>query len=573
MVDVTNLLLEMLERISLVAVSGYLLTQTAWCRRILNYKMGITGNILTIALFSSMGIVGTYLGVPISDAIANSREVIIMLAGLLFGPLTGTATGLITGLHRYSLGGFTAVPCSLSCVLAGLISGFIYLRYRRTRAPWSVIFGLGLIVNLLQMAMILIISHPFSQALHLVNMIGIPMTLANSIGLVVFIIIIRRAYEREDRIAAEQSHKALHIANHTLPYLRSGLTERTAQAAVDIILQTTEYQAVAMTDTHEVLGFAGAESDHHAPHCQPGLTKATQHTLQSGEITIAMTPQEIGCPQSGCKLASAIVVPLFKMNHLAGTLKLYYTHKKAISHSDIVFAKDIGTLFSTQLDLAELDNQAKLAAKAKLMALHMQINPHFLFNTLNTIASLIRTQPDTARRTLTKLSTLFRFALQKTGKIIPIREELQQVSAYLDIAKIRNGDKLQVVQDIDPAILSYGIPSLTLQPLLENAIQHGLNRKEEGGTLTLEGHAEKDDLCFTIHDDGVGMTVTDQLFEERENHIGIHNVHSRLRGQYGDAYGLSIESQPGAGTTVYVRLPRQAPPEPTLTIKEASAHA
>lgn len=571
MLVISNLLLEMLERISLVAITGYLLTQTSFFRHVLTRKMALPGNILVVFIFSGMGILCSYAGVPINDAIANSREVIIMLSGLLFGPVIGTATGIITGLHRYTMGGFTALPCSLSCILAGLIAGFIRYWYCNNRVPWIVIFMLGIIVNILQMAMILLVAHPFERALALVHTIGLPMTMANSIGLVIFIVILHHAFEREDQIAADQSHKALHIANHTLPYLRLGLTEENAQAAVNIILQTTDYQAVALTNTQEVLGFAGAESEHHAPHKNPGLTSATRHTLETGEITVALNHTEIGCNHPNCKLSSAIVVPLFKRNHLAGTLKMYYTHANAISHSDFVFAKDIGTLFSTQLDLAELDNQSKLADKAKLMALHMQINPHFLFNTLNTISSLIRTQPDEARHILSKLSSLFRFSLQKTGKIITIREELMQVDAYLEIAKIRDGAKLSIVKNIDPEILLYGIPSLTLQPLIENALQHGLHKKESGGTLTIRGYAEKDCICFFIHDDGVGMAVTADLFKEKQDHIGIYNVNARLTGLYGDTYGLKLASRLGEGTTVRVRLPKQ--PLPCPEKKEVRTYA
>lgn len=573
MLVISNLLLEMLERISLVAISGYMLTQTTVFHQVLTRKIGSMGNVVIILLFSSMGIFCSYAGVPIHDAIANSREVIIMLCGLLFGPIIGTVVGIITGIHRYTMGGFTALPCSLSCIFSGLISGFVCYYYQKKKIPWIVIFTLGITVNILQMVMILLTAYPFSRALELVNTIGLPMTAANSMGLVIFMVIVRRAFEQEDRISAEQSHRALHIANHTLPYLRTGLTEKNAQAAVNIILQTTDYQAVALTNTTEVLGFAGVESAHHGPHRNAGLTSATCHTLKTGKITVAANHEEIGCSYPGCKLASAIVVPLFKRNHLAGTLKMYYTQTNAISHSDFVFAKDIGTLFSTQLDLAELDNQSKLADKAKLMALHMQINPHFLFNTLNTISSLIRTQPDTARHILTKLSALFRFSLQKTGKIISIREELFQVHAYLEIAKIRDGDKLSITEHIDPEIFSYGIPSLTLQPLVENALQHGLHKKENGGTLSIKGFIEEDTLCFIIHDDGIGMTVTNEIFKERQDHIGLYNVNARLQGLYGDHYGLKIESTAGQGTTVFIHLPKQLLPTTVSKSKEVIVHA
>lgn len=560
MIIVENtLFFEMLERICVAAVAAFLLSQTPLFRRLLTHnKTRITDRCQSILIFSALAIFGSYAGVPIDDAIANSRVIFVMLAGLLGGPVLGSLTGLIAGIHRYSLGGFTALACSVSCILEGLLAGLIYKLYRGRTLPWPVVLTTGLVGEALQMGIILIIAKPFSQALMLVNTISVPMTVSNSIGLTVFMIIIRRAYEHEDRIAAEQSHKALYIANRTLAYLRGGLTEKNAEATVQIILKNTNYQAIAMTDTTKVIAYAGAEASHHAPLANDNLTQITKLTLQSGTCMIAHNSAEIGCTHPDCHLSTAIVVPLFMMNRIVGTLKLYYTHKQRIAPSDVVFAKGVGLLFSTQLELAEIDNQTQLAAKAKLRALHMQINPHFLFNTLNTISSLTRTQPDQARCLLNRLSTLFRFTLQKTGKIISIKDELYQLDAYLSIAQARQGDKLAIKKNIDPTILSCGIPFLCLQPIVENAIQHGLHKKETGGTLTITGTLEPDNtIQFSIEDDGVGMIVTPELFTVREDHIGLYNVQSRLQGQYGTDYGLTITSTPNSGTIVLIRLPLQ----------------
>lgn len=154
------------------------------------------------------------------------------------------------------------------------------------------------------------------------------------------------------------------------------------------------------------------------------LTNVTYDSLTSGTIHIAYSPAEIGCTHPNCTLSSAIVVPLMIKTRIIGTLKMYYTtptyHPDT---SDIAFAQGLANLFSTQLELTEIDEQRHLTEAAKMQALHTQINPHFLFNTLNTISSLIRTNPELARRLLIKFSQMFRFTLQYTGRVITIEKE------------------------------------------------------------------------------------------------------------------------------------------------------
>lgn len=553
------LLLEMIERMSVAATMAFILSQTRIFRRIVYRQVLLKERLMLAVIFGLIGIMGTYGGIPVNDALANSRVIGVMAAGLIGGRFMGVSAGLIAGGHRYLLGGFTAFPCALSSVCEGFLAGEIHRRYPEKPIPWWIALAAGLTGEALQMLIILITAKPYDMALALVGQIAFPMTIVNSIGIAVFMVIIKTAIDVQQRAGAEQSQKALEIASKTLPYLRRGLDGESAKATADIIFAAGGYDAVAVTGEAQVLACVGAEAGHHGGY-NKSLTKATRGVLAGGQFYIAQTAFDIGCHCPACTLASAIIVPLKRAETVIGTLKLYYTRPNAIGPTDITFATGLAHLFSTQLELTEIDRQAKLAARAELKALQAQINPHFLFNTLNTITSLIRTKPDLARELLVKLSSIFRFTLHKTDHNITLAEELAQVRCYLAIEKARYGEKLTVVEEIEPAVLKYLIPSLTIQPIAENAIKHGLQPKEDGGTITVRAAEMANYIEIDIIDDGVGIDLKHshplQFRPACSERIGLTNVHERLRGQFGVNFGLELDSVPGNGTSIRMRLPK-----------------
>lgn len=553
----SSLLWEMVERMSVAATLAFLLSQFAVFRRMI-YRQGSFAEKAAITMiFGLIGILGTYSGIPIGDALANSRVIGVMAAGLIGGPIMGVSAGLIAGGHRYLLGGFTAISCGIANVCEGLLAGIVHRYYPEKMVPWWIALIAGVVGEVMQMAIILLTARPYDLARELVNAIALPMIVVNSLGIAIFMLIIKTAMYTQEQVGAEQSHKALDIATKTLPYLRHGLDCKSAQATAQIIFDAGRYEAVAITDSKRVLAFVGAEAPHHSPDTL-GLTSSTRKVLSGGEMYIAQSSMEIGCSCTNCKLASAIIVPLKRANQVIGTLKLYYTRTSAVGQADIVFASGVAHLFSTQLELTEIDRQAKLVVRAELKALYAQINPHFLFNTLNTITSLVRTKPDLARELLIKLGAMFRYTLHKTGRTITLNEELEQVRAYLMIEQARYGEKLVIEEEISPLVGKYLIPSLSIQPLVENAIKHGLQPKEHGGRIMIQAMEVNEDIVIHIIDDGVGMDVQKRcpLAVPSPECIGLSNVHERLRGQYGAGYGLAIVSTLGSGTTVIMRIPK-----------------
>lgn len=207
-----------------------------------------------------------------------------------------------------------------------------------------------------------------------------------------------------------------------------------------------------------------------------------------------------------------------------------------------------------------LEEQEKLLLAAKIEALKSQINPHFLFNTLTSISSLIRSQPETARMLIIKLSALLRRLLRSHEHFVTLRDELESVDEYLDIEVVRFGPKLRVSKEIDPDTMELIVPSMILQPLVENSIKHGLSRKVGAGTITIRSYREHGRAIIEVEDDGMGF-LPDRLDQPMSGGIGLSNVRERLRVIYGATYQLKLASEPGKGTRARIEVPELAAAE------------
>jgi two-component system LytT family sensor kinase len=219
---------------------------------------------------------------------------------------------------------------------------------------------------------------------------------------------------------------------------------------------------------------------------------------------------------------------------------------------------------NTRIEM-NLEQNQQLLLKARMDALTSQINPHFLFNTLNTVSSLIRFDPDMARGVVLKLSNILRRLLRKHETFVPLREELEFIDDYLNIEVIRFGrDKLQIFKEIDEDTLDAFVPSMLLQPIVENSIKHGLAPRLSGGQIRVQTHRRDGRLFILITDNGIGMSPG-RLAEVYGGGIGISNVHERLRLLYGDQFAMDIRSQEGEGTHISIEIPELVPVESLVT--------
>ncbi len=385
------------------------------------------------------------------------------------------------------------------------------------------------------------------------------MVVANAVGIYLVVDYMQKHKGVKIKLEDHPIDPTLQIANETLPYMRRGLNEETAQKTAEIILKLSDVSAVALTDREKVLAYIGAASDHHKAG-GPIITYATKQAIATGELMIIKDKKGLQCPEKECSLQSAVIAPMKCRGEVAGTVKLYQTSQGDIQPSVIRLAMAVAQLLGLQMELAELDRQAQLVTKAELEALHAQINPHFLFNTLNTIITYSRTQPETARNLLIRLSAFFRQALKKHGHFNSLREEIEYVNTYLVLEKARFREKLRVKRDIDPTLLDYQVPVLTLQPLVENAVNHGIHPKVGPGTVHITAKLFNGEMLFIIKDDGVGISI-DRMpkvllpWFGSGNGVGLSNVHERLKILFGEDYGLRIVSEVQKGTSIYIRVP------------------
>ncbi|MED4908058.1 sensor histidine kinase [Brevibacillus centrosporus] len=558
------LMMPLAERTAVLIVAALLFTRVRAFRSILNQQATWKEKAVMVMIFSAISILGTYNGIWYQDAIANSRVIGTVVAGLLAGPWVGLMTGLIAGMHRYSLGGFTDLACAISTISEGLIAGLIY-QFRRNRQQeigWTTALIVGFLAEWMQMGIILLVARPYEAALSLIQIISIPMSVVNSLGIAILVIIIDLVKKEEDRIGALQAQRTMQVADKTLSYLREGLTFESAKKVAEEILRTTRVAAVAITDRETVLAHVGAGSSHHV--VGEGIsTKATQEVLDTKEVMIAHSKQEIGCKEANCPLRYAILVPLMRRREVAGVLKLYQDRSRKLSAVDLELVRGLGNLISTQLELAELEKQSRLLADAEIKALHAQINPHFLFNALNTIVSFIRFRPEQARELLIHLGEYFRRNLHDSGGFVSLAEEFEHIEAYLAIERARFGEKLRVEYDIEAGVEGFIVPGLILQPLVENAVKHGLLPKRDGGTVKIKARrTDSHTLELTVADDGVGIGADPFVQphmqkdgKRRLSGIGLSNVKGRLQSIYGQPYGIVIESAPGEGTVCVITLP------------------
>jgi two-component system LytT family sensor kinase len=251
------------------------------------------------------------------------------------------------------------------------------------------------------------------------------------------------------------------------------------------------------------------------------------------------------------------------LGHETAMANVFRLNPEGVDHPLTWVALYLTTVFAVAIPLKiwnstrnerKLEEQQRLLVEARLAALTSQINPHFLFNTLNSVSSLIRTDPDQARLMVVKLSKVLRRLLRKHENFNTLREELSFIEDYLSIELVRFGDKLRFEQDVAADTLDMLLPSMILQPLVENSIKHGISGKVEGGTIRIRTRRSGSRLCLLVEDDGVGIPE-EKLATVLDHGIGVSNVHERLKVLFGNDYRMWIDSHPGQGTHIRIEVP------------------
>ena len=558
-----SLIVSLLQQMCVYVVIVYLLSKTPLFQPLTQVTIRLPNKILCYLIFSAFCIMGTYFGLRIENSIANTRATGAVLGGIVGGPLVGFMVGLTGGIHRYSLGGFTSFACMISTIAEGVLGGLVhryYLQQRRPEQlfnPW-IVFSTALVAEFLQMGIILLLARPFDQAWHLVQNIALPMMLANSFGAAILMQMLLDRRAMYEKYSVAFSARALKIAERSMGILNKGFNQENCTQLARILLEETNVGAVALTDREKLLAFIGIGEDHHLP----GSPITSSHTLRAianNEVVYAdgnliryhctLDPR--------CKLGSTLVIPLRgEDNQVIGTIKLYEPKRKLFSSLNRTLGEGVARLLSTQILAGKYSAQSALLTKSEIKLLHAQVNAHFLFNALNTLASVIRTDPEKARQLVQHLSLFFRKNLRRGAEEVTLKEELEHVNSYLQIELARFPDRLKVHFHIDESLLNQKLPAFSLQPIVENAIKHGISHAMDGGTVTITGQLQDDHWQLLVEDDaGLFDAPAQPDKSESSNGLGMNLVDRRIKAHYGEQYGVHVHCQPEILTQVVINLP------------------
>ena len=515
-----------------------------------------TDIILLSIFFSFLSIIGTYTGIYYRGAIVNTRNIGVAVAGIIGGPQVGIITGMVAGIHRFfvDIESPTTIACGISSILGGFITSVFF---KKTNEKNCYIYGFisGFLIENLSMLLILLTGfflYDFVIAIDIVKNIYLPMILANALGVSIVIIIIEDLISEKEIMAGKQAKLALEIANKSLPYIRKG---NSLDEVCKIILESLEAKVVVITDDKNIIA-SHLISDEYILNHSEIKSSATKQVLKTGEFLILGKEESdiIDFHFISGNIKSCIIIPLFQEEKkISGTLKLYFDTPKFVTARKQYLAEGLSMLLSTQIELSNIENFKAMAKEAELKALQTQINPHFLFNALHTISSFVRIEPDRAREIIINLSTYLRYNLENFSRLLSLKDELSQVEAYINIEKARFGDKIKVIYNIPEKYMNIQLPSLIIQPLVENSIKHGILKRREGGTIAISVSENKAEYIISIEDDGVGIeqSIIDGIDDKIEKNIGLKNVHNRLKILYGK--GLNIKKlERGTKITFYI---------------------
>ena len=467
--------------------------------------------------FSLLSISGTYIGLNFNGAILNTRNVGVIAGGILGGPYVAIITGLVAGIHRafVNLGRETAIPCAIATITGGFLTAYVH-RFIKSKDKIFFGFFLACVVENLSMGLILIILKDKILAQNIVANFYVPMVFMNSIGASVLILLVEDIIQKSELIAGRQAKLALEIANKTLPHFRE--TENLNEVC-KIIAEDLGAKATVITNKKEII--AGFSFDKDKIKKADIKSNNTKKVLKTGEAMLVIKEDDEIIEDFldiSPHIKSCIILPLKEKNDISGTLKIFFDTAEKITDKNRYLMIGLSHLISTQMEISKVENLISLLKY-----------------------SLIRTNPEKAREVTIDLSNYLRYNLDNNVKSVELIKELNQVDTYIKIEKVRFGDKLNILYDVDESLYNFQIPSLIIQPLVENSIKHGILKKRDNGCVKIIIKKIDKDIEITIEDDGVGIeqTIIDNLDKQIKENIGLKNVHQRLKLLYGE--GLNIK--------------------------------
>ncbi|MHB8508822.1 MAG: sensor histidine kinase [Candidatus Dormibacteria bacterium] len=364
--------------------------------------------------------------------------------------------------------------------------------------------------------------------------------------------LLRRRQRAFGSVEEEATLKSLEFASTSLKALRRGLTAKSAARVLPQVLDQAGATACAIYTERGIVAFTGEAAGHQREGRQSEIHEVGAALRERRMKIVRVHPAANA--SDGCPLSVAVITPLTADSTAPAALVTYYTQQPSVAALRI--SSDLGELLSTQLRLRKADEAQSEVTRAELRALRAQISPHFIYNTLTTISSFVRTDPERARELINEFADFTRLAFKgPTNEYTTLAEELVYVHKYLLFERARFGDRLQIRVQVEPEVLGTVIPILTVQPLVENAVKHGIEMRRGRGRVTIDARDQDDECLILVHDDGPGFDATDPRSDEGGGGA-LRNIDDRLRRTFGPAYGLAIDSGTKKGTSISFRVPK-----------------
>lgn len=551
-----QLLLPLAERMLLIWFFAYLFSKTQLFWNIVNSRVTAKDKLIFILVFSGISMLGTYLGIPLADgAIANIRPIGAIVAGYIGGPLLGTAVGLISGIHRYSLGGFTAFACGVATVIEGLSGGLIGIKFKRNFLNLKGAVIAGVVGELLQVGSVLALAKPFESALAVEYVVAIPMIVVNTMGVLGFCFFIREAFVRHNGMIMTQFNRFVEIERRMSQAVSKALSYEAVSDILDEIVERTELKGIFLLKNDGLW-------------CLRGIELEIQQAAEQWKSAALKSQKSVSEPmhlksKSGLLSASYYCVPLrHSLHEDQYALGVKLMGRGYYDGYVVAFTDRLAELMDNQISQYKLHQSKEALTLAQLKALKAQIQPHFLFNALSTISSFCRTDANRARELILDLAQYFRSTLDLEAQMVPLHQELSLITAYLHIEKARFGDRLTIDIQVPSAHQQLMIPVLTVQPLIENAIKFGVAPMVAGGTVRFYTELQEGKLVIYVENsklDGPVEALQSDCTEDTERGCGkaLKNIEERIDLIYGDGAGLSLSFEREGWAQVKLSIPSE----------------
>ena len=551
--------------ISIFLLLLLLVARTTFFREAISAKHFHPRHLLLFTLiFSLMGLCGTYWNVSAGGGIINFRAVGIILGGFVGGPVVGTAVGLITGLHRaFFIDTDAAFIHGGLSIIQGMAAGFLSVKLKSHHHNlwiWSFLDA-GVLEVLFWLFYAFLtwpdtVAHPWDFF-----DLSVPILITNTIAISLFYMVLEFFIHQRDSEKTQTTKNTFNAVITLFSTLHDGFKSFNVSKVAEIVtsaLPSLIWTAIIYKDQ-----------------IYTRTSYKTDADQTQGEAEIAILKLQKSLPP----MPHLVTFPVTYKGEAVGYIIAAKSKGDTFTNMGTEFLHGICHILETIYEYDKMKEEENLLAEAEIRALQAQINPHFLYNTLNTISYYVRSDPEIARKLISYLSDYFRHSLNNPSKLIPLSEELHVIECYTELERARFGDRLQITYEFPKEKQDLiQVPPLLLQPLVENAVIHGIFQRPEGGRIKAGLIEHTDYFKIYVYDTGVGIPRTKLpkllIDHKRRDHIGLINVHQRLISLFGKKSGLHIISKENKGTLVFTKIPKieitPPPKEPEVIEKTAA---